>query len=80
MEPTELNAWVRATPFVPFRVRMSDGRMFVVRRPEELKVGWRAMMRYTYRDDPDVYDRCELLSPQWVESVESIDAAQTDVT
>lgn len=81
MEPMELVTWVRASPFVPFRMRMIDGRTFEVLRPEELKVGERSMIRYGYRGDAtDFFDRCEMLSPQWVESVEPIDAAQTDAT
>jgi len=74
MGPNELNTWVRAVPFVPFRMRMNSGRTFDVRHPEVLKVGLRSMNYYTYRgDNTDVYMRVEMLSPLLVESVEPID-------
>lgn len=34
MRPEEINSHVRKSPFVPFRLCMSDGKAFEVRHPE----------------------------------------------
>jgi hypothetical protein len=77
MGPNELNTWVRAVPFVPFRVRMNSGRTFDVRHPEVLRVGLRSLHLFTYSGDAtDIYEKVEMLSPLLVESVEPIDSRQ----
>ena len=38
MSPESIYSWVKADPFVPFRVVMSNGRHYDVRYPEELIV------------------------------------------
>jgi len=78
MGPNEPNAWVRAVPFVPFRIRMNYGRTFDVRHPEILRVGLRSMTLFSYSGDvTDIYERLEMLSPLLVESIEPIDATQS---
>lgn len=77
MGPNELNTWVRAVPFVPFRVLMNSGRTFEVRHPEVLRLGLRSMHFFTYSGvATDIYEKVEMLSPLLVESVEPIDARQ----
>jgi hypothetical protein len=34
MNPQEINKFLRATPFVPFRVHASDGKQFDIKHPE----------------------------------------------
>ena len=39
MSPQELREMLRRQPFIPFRLHLSDGRHFVISRPELVFVG-----------------------------------------
>lgn len=77
MRPDDLLIWTRATPFVPFRIRLNSGRTFDIRHPEMLRVGRSAVNIYTFAGEPaDPYERMEMVSLVLVESVEPIEAPQ----
>ena len=74
MRPDDLLAWTRATPFVPFRIRLNSGRTFEIGHPEMLRVGRSAVNIYTFAGEPsDPYERMEMVSLLLVESVEPIE-------
>ena len=51
MHPDELLAAVRRTPFVPFRLHVSDGSAYDIRHPETVLVTRRAAI-LSVPDDP----------------------------
>ena len=71
MRPDDLLTWNRATPFVPYRIRLNSGRTFEIRHPEMIRVGRSAVNIYTFAGDPtDPYERMEMVSLVLIESVE----------
>ena len=71
MRPDDLQAWNRATPFVPYRIRLNSGRTFEIRHPEMVMIGRSAMHIYTFAGGPtEPFDRVEMVSLVLIESVE----------
>ncbi len=74
MSSLDLTKWIRAIPFVPFRMRMNSGRTWEVRHPEVLKIGMTSLHVFTYPvDNQDFYEKVEMISPSLIESVEPIE-------
>ena len=74
MRPDDLLTWTRATPFVPFRIRLNSGRMFEIRHPEMLRVGRSAANIYTFAGEPaDPFERMDMVSLVLIESVEPVE-------
>jgi len=77
MRPDDLLDWRRATPFVPFRIRLNSGRTFEIRHPEMLRVGRSSIDVYSFVGEPtDPYERREMVSLVLIETVEPIEAAR----
>ncbi len=75
MRPNELLTWTRATPFVPFRIRMNSGRTIEIRHPEMLRVGRSTVNIYTFAGEPaDPYEHMEMVSLVLIESIEALEA------
>ena len=73
--PQELNNYLRAEPFRPFRVHMASGDTFDVRHPEMARVGRNSMILFTFvSDDPEIYDRWETISLMLMERVAQLDS------
>jgi hypothetical protein len=78
MRPDDLLSWIRATPFVPFRIRLNSGRTFDIRHPEMLRVGRSTVNVYTFAGEPaDPFERLEMLSLILIESLEPLEASHT---
>jgi len=70
--------WIRAIPFVPFRIRLNSGRTIEIRHPEMLRVGRSAVNIYTFSAEPtDPYERMEMVSLILVESIEPLEVPRT---
>ena len=55
MPPVDLIAALRAAPFVPFELRLTDGRRYEIRHPDMLMVGKRSVvigLPSPFPDDP----------------------------
>ncbi|MGL4551992.1 MAG: hypothetical protein ACRC33_12505 [Gemmataceae bacterium] len=75
MRPDYLLNWTRATPFVPFRIRLNSGRTYDIRHPEMLRVGRSTVHVYQYIGEPtDPYERMEMLGLVLIESIEPLEA------
>jgi hypothetical protein len=75
MRPDDLLTWTRATPFVPFRIRLNSGRTFDIRHAEMLRVGRSSVNVYTFAGEPsDPFDRMEMMSLVLIESIQPIEA------
>jgi hypothetical protein len=78
MRPDDLITWLRAVPFVPFRIRLNSGRSFDIRHPEMLRVGRSRVNIYTFAGEPtDPYERMEMVSLLLIESVEPVEASRS---
>jgi hypothetical protein len=63
MRPNDLLTWLRAVPFVPFRIRLNSDRTFDIRHPEMLRVGRSSVNVYSFSDEPaDPYKHMEMVS------------------
>ena len=75
MRPDDLLTWLRAAPFVPFRIQLNSGRTFDIRHPEMLRVGFSSVNVYSFVGEPsDPYERMEMVSLALIESIEPIEA------
>ncbi len=75
MRAEDLLTWIRATPFVPFRIRLNSGRTFEIRHPEMLRVGRTAANVYSFAGAPaDPYEQMEMISLVLIESVAPVEA------
>jgi len=75
MRADDLLTWIRAEPFVPFRIRLNSGREFEIRHPEMLRVGRTTVNIYSFAGEPmDPYERLQMVSLLLIESVEALDA------
>ena len=52
MRADDLLAWNRATPLVPYRIRLNSGRTFDIRHPEMIRVGRTTVSVFTFAGDP----------------------------
>ncbi|MEM1060721.1 MAG: hypothetical protein AAGJ97_00185 [Planctomycetota bacterium] len=78
MNPEEILAHVDREPFVPFRLRMSSGRRFDIKHPENIKVGEDSVHVYVYsQKDKRLYERVVILGLSLMESIEPVDATLT---
>lgn len=77
MRATDLLTWVRATPFLPFRIRLNSGRTFDIRHPEMLRVGQSAANVFNFAGEPsEPFERMEMVSLVLIESVEPLEVAR----
>jgi hypothetical protein len=59
-------------PFAPFRILINSGRTYDVRHPELVRVLRSSLMLFTPSEEPDVYDRAEMLGLVLIERIEPI--------
>jgi hypothetical protein len=74
MRPDDILFSVRARPFRPFRIRMNSGQAYDVRHPELVRVMLGSLLLFTPTDQPDVYERAQILGLTLIEKIEPIDA------
>jgi hypothetical protein len=75
MRPDDLLIRLRATPFVPFRIRLNSGTTFEIRHPEMLRVGRSSVNIYSFTGGPtDPYERMEMVSLLLIEAIEPLEA------
>ena len=73
MRPDDLLTWNRATPFLPYRIRLTSGRTFDIRHPEMVVIGRSRVHIYTFGAGPtEPYDRMEMVSQVLIESIEPV--------
>jgi hypothetical protein len=74
MRSDDLLTWIRAIPFVPFRIRLNSGRTFEIRHPEMMRVGRSTIHIFTFAGEPtDPYERVEMVSLLLIESIEPME-------
>lgn len=72
MRPETLQSYLRAVPFVPFRLVMNSGRAWDVRHPEMIRVG-RDVFLYYHAEAPEApFDRFDTVSLVLVERIEQL--------
>jgi len=77
MRAEDLNLWVRAVPFAPFRIRMNSGRTFDVRHPEMARVGRTHVFLFSFEGDmAEIHERVEMIGLVLIESVSPIEVGR----
>ncbi len=77
MRAEDLLTWIRAVPFVPFRIRLNSGHTFDIRHPEMLRVGRSAVHIYSFAGEPaDPFERVQMVSLLLIESIEPLEVAR----
>ncbi len=51
MRPADVLEYLRKAPFVPFRIHVTDGKIYEIRHPELVKVGMTKADIYFPKDD-----------------------------
>lgn len=74
MNPQEINKFLRATPFVPFRVHTSDGKHLDIKHPELAFVTrWMLIVGRPVADPKeDIPDQADLVSPLHIVRLEPL--------
>jgi len=76
MRADDLLTWNRATPFVPYRIRLNSGRTFDIRHPEMAVIGRTTINIFTFSNGPaEPFDRMEMVSLVLIESIEAINSS-----
>jgi hypothetical protein len=75
MRSEDLLHWIRAEPFLPFRICMNSGRTYEIRHPEMVRVGRSQIMIFSYAGKPeDPYERVEMVGLLLIERIEPIES------
>lgn len=70
MTAPEIQAYVDAEPFHPFRIHMASGRTFEVRHPEMIRVGRTSVTVFVFsQEDQQFYEHVEMLGLLLIESL-----------
>jgi hypothetical protein len=76
MTGREIQAFVDAEPFQPFRIHMASGRTFDVRHPEMIRIGRTSVTVFAFsQDDERFYMRVEMLGLLLIESISVLDTS-----
>lgn len=71
MRPEDILFWLRAEPFVPFRIVMNSGRVLEVRHPEVIRVMRTSLIYFIPSvDRPEIDDRAEMIGLVLIERIE----------
>jgi hypothetical protein len=74
MRASDVLEWVRAEPFIPFRIRLNSGRIYTIKHPEMIRVGRSSMDIYFFTGPPaDPYDRREMIGLSLIESIKPLE-------
>jgi len=74
VRPEDVLFWLKAQPFQPFRITMNSGRTYDVRHSELVRLLRTSLVYFTPSDEPDVFDRAEMIGLILIDHIEPIDA------
>lgn len=72
MPAEEIRTLLRASPFIPFRLHLTDGRSFEVRHPEMAMITARVVYVSVYGHNATIPDRAESIALVHVVSAEPL--------
>jgi hypothetical protein len=76
MTGREVQAFVNAEPFRPFRIHLASGRTFDVRHPEMIRIGRTSVTVFAFsQDDEQFYKRVGFLGLLLIESISLLDTS-----
>lgn len=77
MRADDLLVWVKASPFVPFRITLNSGKTYDIRHPELIKVT-KTTFLFFFTDNPEAAaDRFETVSLLLIERVEQLESQKS---
>jgi hypothetical protein len=74
MRPNDILFWLRAEPFVPFRIRMNSGQFYDVRHPENVRLMRSSLVLFTPSEQEGVFDHGQMIGLVLIERIEPADA------
>lgn len=79
MRAEDLLYWIRAVPFVPFRIRLNSGRTFDIRHPEMARVGRSSVILFSFSGEPTgPHETAEMIGLLLIESVEPLEPSHSE--
>jgi hypothetical protein len=75
VRPEDILFWLRAQPFVPFRITTNSGRSYDVRHSELVRLLRTSLLYFTPAEQPDVYDRVKMVVLVLIDPIEAIETA-----
>ena len=80
MTSKQLNGYLKAEQFRPFRIHMASGKTFDIRHPEMCRVGKIDVVIFSQvNDDPEIHDHWNTVSLLLIEHISHIDSSVTQV-
>ncbi len=73
MHPADIQFWLKAEPFQPFRIIMVSGRTYDVAHPELVRVLRGSIVRFTPSGNDDFYARAEMIGLGLIDKIEAIE-------
>lgn len=73
MKPDDVLFWLRAMPFVPFRITTNSGRTYVIKHSELVQVMTGSVIVYTPSDKEGVMERGEMIGLALIDHIEPVD-------
>ena len=76
MTANQIQTYVDAEPFRPFRIHMVSGRTFDVRHPEMIRVGRSTALVFSFSQNEErFFEQVEMLGLLLIESISYLDTA-----
>ena len=76
MPPADLLRLIRAQPFTPFRIYLSDGTVYQINHPELAMVGIAsAIVAFPDEQRPELYSSWEIVDLRHIVRLERVEAA-----
>jgi hypothetical protein len=75
LPPTQVQEYVKAQPFRPFRLHMASGKTFDIRHPEMIKVAKSCVYVFSFAtDEPEIAEKMQMVSLMLTESISHLDS------
>jgi hypothetical protein len=74
LTPTQVQEYVKARPFRPFRLNMASGKTFDIRHPEMIKVAKSCLYVFSFAtDEPEIAEKMKMVSLMLTESISHLE-------
>ena len=74
VRPEDILFWLRAQPFVPFRITTNSGRSYEVRHAELVRLMRTSLLYFTPAKEPALFDRAEMIGLVLIDHIEALPA------
>lgn len=76
ISPLQVQSYIKAQPFRPFRLHMASGKTFDIRHPEMIKLGKSFLLVFSFvPGEPELVEQWESVSLMLLEAISHVDVA-----